>query len=151
MGTPPQPRYPRCNIMVPWRVLNKRHLTTSQCAKGAEQKRQQMAEEDLRESAGRAFQDYGGPLEMVTSFKYLGQVLTAAKENWPEVVGNLRKARKSWSWIARILGWEGANPRVSRMFLKAVVQAVLLFMTDTWVLIPCIGRPLGCFQHKVAK
>ena len=43
------------------------------------------------------------------------------------MVGNLRKAWKSWDRLLRILGREGASPRVSGMFFKAVVQAVLFF------------------------
>ena len=31
---------------------------------------------------------YGCPLEMVTSFKYLGQVISVAYNSWPEVVNN---------------------------------------------------------------
>ena len=37
-------------------------------------------------------QAYGRPLAMVTSFKYLGRVLTLVDFNWPEVIGNLCKA-----------------------------------------------------------
>ena len=32
------PRFPWCDIMVPWQALNGRHLTTDQCAKGSERK-----------------------------------------------------------------------------------------------------------------
>ena len=37
------------------------------------------------------------------------------------------------------------------MFLKAVVQVVLLFGSETWVLTPHMERALGSFQHKVAR
>ena len=42
-------------------------------------------------------------------------------DDWPAVVGNLKKARKSWARMTRILGREGANPRVSGIFFKGVV------------------------------
>ena len=48
-------------------------------------------------------------------------------DDWTDVVGNLRKSRKSWEYLARILGQEGANPRVLGMFFRAVVQAMVLF------------------------
>ena len=57
----------------------------------------------------------------VTSFKYMGRVLMVADDNWTEVAGNPRKARKSWARMARILGREGTNPRVSGIFFKMVV------------------------------
>ena len=86
--------------MVPWRALNGRHLATAQCAKGAERKIRRVVEEDMRESAERAFQAYGKPLETVISFKYMGKVLTEADDAWLEVVGNLKNAGNA-SLIAR--------------------------------------------------
>ena len=105
----------------------------------------------MRESEERAFRAYERPLESVTSFKYLGRVLTAADNNWPAVVGNLKKARKSLARLTRILRREGAKPRFSGMFFKAVVQAVLIFGLETWVLTPRMGRALESFQHRVAR
>ena len=64
---------------------------------------------------------------MVTSFKYLGRVMTVGEDNWPAVVGNLRKDQKIWARLTRILVREGADLRVSWMFFKALVQSVLLF------------------------
>ena len=66
----------------------------------------------MRERAERAFQAYDRPLTTVASFKYLGRVLTAAYDDCTAVVGNLRKARKIWAQMARIMGQEGARPRV---------------------------------------
>ena len=63
-----------------------------------------MAEKEIWDSAERAFQAYGIPIEMVNSFKYFGQVLTERDNDWPEVVGNLKKARKIWAQMKRILG-----------------------------------------------
>ena len=47
--------------------------------------------------------------------------------------------------------WEGDNPMVSGVFFKALVQAVLLLGSETWVLTPCMGRYLGIFQYRVAR
>ena len=69
------------------------------------------------------------------------QVLTAVDNDWLIVVGNLSKAQKSWARLGRILGREGANPRVLGIVFKAVVQAVLLFRLETWELTPPWGGP----------
>ena len=94
------PRFPRCNMLVPRSTLNGRHPVTTQCARGAERKRRRLAEAELRESTERAFEAYGKPLENMTAFKYLGRVLTAGDDDWPEVLGNLSKARKSWGRLS---------------------------------------------------
>ena len=107
--------------------------------------------EEIQESTERAFQAYGRPLAKFTLFKYLGQVLTVADDNWPEVIGNLQKELKIWARLARILIREGAMPRGLEMLFNAVVQVVLLFGSETWVLTPRMGRYLGNFQNRVAR
>ena len=106
-GNLPHPRCPRCDILVSWRTLNRRHPATAQCARGAEQNRRRLAEAELIESTERAFEAYGEPLETVTAFKYLGRVMTAIDDDWPAVVFNLHKARKSWGRFLRVLSREG--------------------------------------------
>ena len=64
---------------------------------------------------------------MVTYSKYLGRVLIALYDDWPEVVLNLRKARSIWAQLSRILGWEGADPWTSGSFSKVIVKSTLFF------------------------
>ena len=72
-------------------------------------------------------------------------------ENCLAVVGNLKKVRNSWARLTRILGQEGYNPRIYGVFSKAVVQAVLLWGSETWVLTPHMERSLGIFQYRVTR
>ena len=37
-GNLPHPWFPRCDMLVPWRDMNERHLVTAQCSKGEERK-----------------------------------------------------------------------------------------------------------------
>ena len=77
--------------------------------------------------------------------------MTESYENYSAVVGNLCKARKRWEHLSRTLGRQGGNKKVSRMFIKAMVQVVLCFGAETWVMNPCTGRALGGFQHRVVQ
>ena len=72
----------------------------------------------MRKSTERAFEVYGAPLENMTAFKYMGQVMTKVDDDWPAVVGNLQKERKSWGRLSRILIQEGADPKVSGKCLR---------------------------------
>ena len=56
---------------------------------------------------------------------------------------NLSRAREVWSRMSHILSREGVVPLVSGFFFKAVVQAVLLFGAETWVVTPLMGKALG--------
>ena len=97
-------------MQVPRKALNGRHLGTAQCAKGAERKRRRLDETETRENLEQAFRAHGQPMEAVTEFRYLGRILMATDDNWPAVAGNIKKARRSWGRLAKILGSEGGRP-----------------------------------------
>ena len=77
--------------------------------------------------------------------------MTNTDDDWPAVAGNLRKARVTWGRLARILGREGADPKVSHNFYIAVTQQVLLFGAETWVLTRRMEAALDAFQGRVAR
>jgi len=62
----------------------------------------------------------------------------------------LKKARKSWARISRVLRAENASPRVCGMFYKATVQAVLLFGSETWNTTPAMMKRLEGFHMRAA-
>ena len=68
--------------------------------------------------------------------------MTAGDDYWPTVTVNLIKDRKSWMRRMSILGREGSDLRISGLFFNAVVQAVLLFRSETWALTPRMERAL---------
>ena len=65
------------------------------------------------------------------------------------VVHNLRRAQKKWAWLTRLLGREVADAWTPGMFYNAVLQPVLLYGSEIWVMLPRIGRTLVGFHHRV--
>ena len=57
----------------------------------------------------------------------------------------------SWGRLARLLGRDGADPKVSRSFYTSVTQQVLLFGAETWVLTQKIESALDALQSRVAR
>ena len=55
----PHPRCNRCDMLVPRRALNGMHPSTSQCARGVEQKRRRLVEAEMWEISERTFEAYG--------------------------------------------------------------------------------------------
>ena len=98
-----------------------------------------------------AFEVYGEQLQTVPSFKYLGRILTEGEDDWPGVAVNLGKSMKSWGRLHMILSREGATKRVLGNFFKAVVQKVLLFGAETWVVSPRMEQVLSSFIHGAAR
>jgi hypothetical protein len=48
-------------------------------------------------------------LKGVELFKYLGHPLSSLDPDWLAVYFNLKKARKRWARVSRVLTWEGAT------------------------------------------
>ena len=53
----------------------------------------ELGEREAQPSTDMEFNDYRHPLKMVSSFKYLGRVLSASDNDWPTVVANIMKER----------------------------------------------------------
>ena len=90
-------------------------------------------------------------MRAVTEFRYLGRVLNDTDDDWPAVAGNIRKAREIWGRLARVLGREGTDPKVSCSFYTAVTQQFLLFRAESWVLTKKMESDLDAFQGRVAR
>jgi hypothetical protein len=93
----------------------------------------------------------GIPLDSVRAFLYLGHKLSSSDDDWLDIIKSLVKARQRWDRISRVLTREGATPRVSAMFYKAVIQTVLLYGSETWVLTARIISKLEGFHRQIAR
>ena len=102
-------------------------------------------EEEAWEGTEKSLTAYGLPISQVTSFKCLGRVLAAEDDDWPEVVHNHQQARHKWARMTQILSREGADARTLGQIYLAVVQSVLLYGSETWVLTPLMQRVPGAF------
>ena len=94
---------------------------------------------------------YGIYLAPVTSFKYIGRVLLTADNDWPVVVHNLRRASNNWKRLTRVLIREGADAQTLGQIYLAVVQSVIIYGSETWVIKTRIERVLGGFHHRVTR
>jgi hypothetical protein len=127
------------------------HQRTQLCREGWDKKVQHEAAETARVTLAQSFTAYGDKLERVEVFKYLGQLLAYDDNDTQAMQGNLKKARKSWGQVSHILRAENASPKVCGVFYKAIVQAVLLFQSETWKLSPLSLKSLEGFQIWAAR
>ena len=108
-GNRPNPRCPHCDVFVSHKAINDQHMVKNFCWRGSERKRRCLAEENSRSGNETAITSSGTPLSPVTSFKYLGGIITAADVDWTEVVRNLRKASRKWALLTRLMVIEGVD------------------------------------------
>lgn len=146
----PLPRCEDCDMFVP-AVQLPWHRRTPLCKKNAARKEQRLAAEDGRRCHEAVFTAYGQPLDNVWHFKYLGRILSHDDKDNLAMYYNMRRARSRWGLISRILTCEGANPRVSAMFYKAVVQTVLLYGSETWNVTQSMRTAMESFHRRVAR
>ena len=79
-------------------------------------------------------------IEGVDSFNYLGRILHKLDDNCSEVLRKILKERQVWGSLGKLL--RRADLFVSANFYRAVVQAVLLFGADTWVMTSAMSQKL---------
>lgn len=60
----------------------------------------------------------------------------------PAVRRAIQRARAMWERISRILSREGGEPKAVSSIYKAVIQAVLLYGSESWVLTQAMMRSL---------
>ena len=73
-------------------------------------------------------------VEGVATFRCLGRTLDQTDDDWLASRRNIMHARSVWGRLGALLRQEVADPRVAAMFYRAVVQAILLYGSETLVL-----------------
>ena len=90
-------------------------------------------------------------LRRVDRFKYLGRVLLYDDSDTPAICHNLKRARAVWGRISVVIAKEFVPPPVAGMFYQAVVAAVLLYGSKTWVIPAHDVRVLNGFHVEAAR
>ena len=142
------PKCERCGHQVSLLAIG--HRNTKNCQEGYERRVQHKAAVDAARTLEQTFTAYGEELERVEVFKYLGRLLAYDDNDAQAVRASLKKARKCWGRISRVLRAENASPRVCGMFYKATVQAILLFGSETWNVTPAMQKRLEGFHTRAA-
>ena len=90
-------------------------------------------------------------LYKVIAFKYLGKILSYDNSEHPTVYSKLHRVQRKWGRLSRMLVHEGADTRTSGKFYVALVQLVLLLISETWVVMPFVLRVLVRLHHWVER
>jgi hypothetical protein len=126
------------------------HINTKECRAGTERRHQQDMAIRSALALRQQFTIQDQVLERVDVFKYLGRLLSQDDDDVQAVRAQLRKARSTWARVGNVLQAQNVAPRVSAMFYKAVVQSVLLYGSETWVLSKTVMARLEGFHIRAA-
>jgi hypothetical protein len=90
-------------------------------------------------------------IETVRDFKYPERITSDDDDDLPAARENMKKARKRWARVSRLLVREGATAKMMGKTYLAVVQSVLLYGSETRVLSERMrGMPEG-FHNRCAR
>lgn len=93
----------------------------------------------------------GQAIHRVTQFKYLGRLLDEGDDDSPAAMRQLARASETWRRFNAVLSRQGASARTRGYFYKAVVQAILLYGSESWTLPESTLRNLRSFHSRVAR
>jgi hypothetical protein len=131
-------------------IKNGGHGTTKLCLAGGERRQQHLRRAEATQAQRREFVISGDTLKRAESFKYLGRWLSEDDHDGRAVRAQLTKARTTWARLGKVLRGEYASPRICGKFYKSVIQAVLLFGSETWCLTPALQARLDGFHIRAA-
>jgi Reverse transcriptase (RNA-dependent DNA polymerase) len=133
-GVNPLPKCPKCGIFQ--RDVGDRHQNTATCKQFALQLQIKcMQEQNVVLAQETTFTVFGETIENVHEFKYLGRIVTDSDEDKTTVIHNLNRAGKAWGQLHRLLSHEKKrNLKAVVSVYQAIIQAILLYGSETWVL-----------------
>jgi hypothetical protein len=76
----------------------------------------------------------GDVLERVEVYKYLGQMMAQDNNDLQAIRAQLRKARSTWAQVGQVLQSKNASPFDATRFYQAIIQAIFLYVSETWVI-----------------
>ena len=147
------PRCPCCGMQVAREVLGTtKHEESKTCKQMAARRRQHTVAAEGARALTRTFTAYGeSVLRRVERFKYLGRVLSYDDSDTPAIRRNLKRARQVWGRISTVIAKDAVPAPIAGMFYQAVVAAVLLYGSETWVTPPHDLRAMEGFHVEAAR
>ncbi len=111
-----------------------RHQYSKECQVGVERRRQRETAISSALALRQQFTVHGDVLEHVEVFKYLGRMMAQDDNDIQAIRAQLRKARATWARVGQVLRSENAPLPIAAWFYQAIVQAILLYGSETWVI-----------------
>ena len=121
----PLPRCEICRSQVPEGRLNNRHYASDKCKQGEEMRLRRDTLQRCFKAGRVSFQINAKTLPTSEAFPYSGRTIAYNNSNWSEVYLNLRKSRRGWGMIERVLKSTGSTVQSQGAMYKAVAQLLL--------------------------
>jgi hypothetical protein len=125
-------RCERCGMQV--NPIYPRHQYSKECQVGVEHRKQRETAISSALALCQQFMVHRDVLECVKVFKYLGWMMAQDNDDIQAIWAQLQKARATWARVSQVLWSKNASPPIAARFYQAIVQAILLYGSKTWVI-----------------
>ena len=128
------------------------HLGSEECKRFAEIRKNKRIDECQKAAKNVSFYINGEEIKKVKQFKYLGRIITDDDNDLMAVEQQLTKARRTWGMIGKVIKKKSkSNPRIMSIFYKVIVQTILLYGSESWVLNQGLKDKLNSFHNRCAR
>ena len=128
------------------------HLESEDCKRYAEIKRNKRIDSYQDAATNVKFNINGEEINTVKSFKYLGRMITDTDNDFEAIMLQLKKARMTWGRIGKIIKKKtNGNAKTMAIFYKVIIQSVLLYGSESWVITKHAHKKLQSFHRRCAR
>ncbi len=110
------------------------HRLSNEFQVGVEHRGQREAVVTSALALRQQFRVCGDVLELVKVYKYLGRMMAQDDNNNQALHAQLWKAHATWTWVGQVLWSKNTSLFVAAWFYQAVVQSILLYGSEMWVI-----------------
>ena len=90
------------------------------------------------------------PLDLAVACPDLGRTVTYNNSNWAALYHIIWKKRRWWGVVGKVVTNAEATVQAQGNFYKAIMQFVLLYVGDNWVVTGTMINLLEGFHHQAA-
>ena len=133
-------------------VNSDQHLQSEDCKRYTDVKNNKRQDRCNMAATNVNFQLNGNDIKKVSDFKYLGRIINNKDNDLKAVENQLKKARATWGRIGKILKIKtDSNIKIMSIFYKVIVQTILLFGAESWVINENVRNKLRTFHNRCAR
>ena len=131
--------------------VDEKHQNTLDCKRFTKIKDDREKAKVQQKAPQKIFYVNGTPIKRVKEFKYLGRILSDTDTDTAAMDYNLQRAREKWGRIGRILSKKSFDAKSMGTFYKTIIQSVLLYGSETWVISNYMMKTLRSFHRRCAR
>ena len=133
-------------------VNSEKHLQSEDCKRYAQIKNNKRLDRCNKAATNVKFQLNNNDIKKVNDFKYLGRIIDDTDDDLKAVENQLKKARATWGRIGKILKIKtDSNIRIMSIFYKVIIQTILLYGSESWVINEKVRDKLRTFHNRCAR